>query len=97
MQLRQRQQGECPLIGGSARVDKLEGSAEVLVGGFVLARGGMELAKQAVGADQGERLARVGRVRQGLLGPPVGLLRVSRRSLVPCPERLSLREAQHSP
>src|SRR5262245_41663345 len=57
---------------------------------------GVKFTEEAVGSEEGERLAWLGGVDERPFRVPVRLYRITRLPVVPCPERLPLRPTPHS-
>ena len=72
-QFRHRQQRQRPLVRRFAGVREGERCVEMRCRIVVPARLGVEFAEQAMGGEQGERLARLGGVGEGALGVLAGL------------------------
>ena len=64
-QLGQGEEGEGALVGRGAGLGQRQRGVQVRPRVGVPAGGGVEFAEQAVGGEQGERLARLAGVRQG--------------------------------
>ena len=95
VEFRQREQGQGPLVRGGAGVGEGERLHRGARGIVEPARIGGEFAEQAVGGEQGERLARLGRMGERALGVLVRFRFVARLPVVLRPERLPLGLAEH--
>src|SRR5215212_10292410 len=90
----QREERECPLVGGSIGIGEGEGGGKVTLH-FVRPIRSSELTKEAMGGDPRERLVRVTCRTQGLLRTATSARSFARCSIIPRPGVAVAGTAEH--